>query len=112
MKDSTRRALRTLLHGLVAAAVVIPTMAAQLPTPTGRIGEIVGVLLGGCALVTKVVNVLEDKGWLPAFLKAPPSPGANPVPDPAPGETEPEADTAPPTTVSPAGGDSPYDPAP
>lgn len=82
MNDSTRRSLRTLAHGLVAAAVAIPVMLAALPTPPGRIGEIIGVTLGLCAGVTKVVNALEDRGLLPAFLKAPPSAGQHPVPNP------------------------------
>src|SRR4051794_28515995 len=104
-KDSTRRSLRTLAHGVVAGALALPVLAAELPTPPGRIGEIVGSVVATCAIVTKIVNTLEDRGLLPAFLKAPTSPGANPVPDPGPDVIEqPTGDDAPavPLTVSPA----------
>lgn len=36
---------------------------------------------GIIALLTWVVNALEDKGVVPAMLKSPASSGANPVPD-------------------------------
>lgn len=80
MKDSTRRALRTLAHGVIAGLIAVPVMAAALPTPDGRIGAIVATVVAICAAVTKVVNALEDAGAIPALFKAPASDGADPVP--------------------------------
>ena len=87
--DSTRRALRT---GIDAILAVLASFAAVLVFP--GLGDAIGVgsedlLRGGVvvgALVlffTKVRNALEDRGTIPAILKAPASDGANPVPDEA-----------------------------
>lgn len=86
--DSTRRALRT---GIDAILAVLASFAAVLVFP--GLGDAIGVsspdmvragvVVGALVLFfTKVRNALEDKGTIPAVLKAPPSPGANPVPDP------------------------------
>lgn len=69
MKDSTRRALRVFLHGLVAVVIAVPVMAAALPTPTGRIGEVAASVVALCVVVAKVVNALEDAGLIPPILK-------------------------------------------
>lgn len=79
MSDSTRRTLRTLYQNLVAAAIAIPVIAAiVLPALTGLIpdADLVAKIAAGAATlvavavaVTKVVNSLEDAGYIPAWLK-------------------------------------------
>lgn len=80
MSDSTRRTLRTLYQNIIAAAIAIPVIAAiVLPALTGLIpdADLVAKITAGAATlvavaiaVTKVVNSLEDAGYIPAWLKA------------------------------------------
>lgn len=88
--DSTRRALRTgidaILGVLVALAgvVVIPGLDEALGLTGGELAR-AGVIVGALVLFfTKLRNALEDRGTIPAVLKAPASDGADPIP-PAPG---------------------------
>lgn len=79
MSDSTRRTLRTLYQNIVAATIAIPVIAAiVLPALTGLIpdADLVAKIAAGAATlvavavaVTKVVNSLEDAGYIPAWLK-------------------------------------------
>jgi hypothetical protein len=69
VSDSTRRSIRTLYQGLIALVIAVPSLAAILPTPTPRIAAIVATTVALAAVVVKVVNVLEDAGLIPAWLK-------------------------------------------
>lgn len=87
--DSTRRSLRT---GIDAILTVLTATIAMLLFPglaelvdswtaagtTAAAGIVCGALL---LFFTKVRNALEDRGKIPALLKAPASSGADPVPD-------------------------------
>lgn len=101
MTDSTRRALRTAYQTIVALLSTIPIllgMASELLPADSPLGAKVAAaavsILAGIAVVTKVLNALEDAGILPAWLKgdttipAPATPdGAHVITDlPAPSE--------------------------
>lgn len=90
LNDSTRRALRTGYQFLIACIGIVPVLAEVIPAHSPLAAQL-AVVLAFLAAVTKVLNTLEDRGLIPAFLKAPASPGANPVPDPgsAPGSVAP-----------------------
>jgi hypothetical protein len=81
MTESTRRALRTLYQGLIAVVVTIPLLAgvaAALPEEFPYKGRIVAILLTLAAVtaaVSKVLNELEDRGLVPAWLKGTPEDG-------------------------------------
>jgi hypothetical protein len=83
MNDATRRALRTLIWLSATAAGAIPALAAAFDLSAGVVTKIVAVFTFAGVMLTALVNALEDSGAIPALLKAPPSPGANPVPDDA-----------------------------
>jgi hypothetical protein len=80
LNDSTRRMLRTVYQLLVALIPALPTLA-LLTEGHPPLEAAIATLIGWGALVTKVLNAAEDRGWIPAFLKAPASDGAQPVPD-------------------------------
>lgn len=88
--DSTRRSLRTGID--VILTVLTATIAMLLfpglpelvdgwtaPGATAAAGVVLGALL---LFFTKIRNALEDRGKIPALLKAPASSGADPAPDP------------------------------
>lgn len=84
MLDSTRRALRTLYQATLGCLIVVPLLAAAaaaLPDDFPGKGNIVAVL-AACAVATagvaKVMNDLEDRGLIPAWLK-----GTDQVPAPS-----------------------------
>lgn len=84
--DSTRRALRTGIDALLAvlgataAVVVVPGLDDALGLTGGELAR-AGVIVGALALfLTKLRNALEDRGTIPAILKAPASDGADPIP--------------------------------
>ena len=79
LNDSTRRALRTGYQFVVALAGIVPTFLLALPTDS-PLATRMAVVLGFLTLATKFLNSLEDRGVIPAWLKAPASDGANPVP--------------------------------
>lgn len=81
MNDPIRRGLRTLLQALIALAAGVPTIAAAFDLEAATVAQVGAVLAVATAIITAVVNGLEDRGAIPALLKAPPSAGANPVPD-------------------------------
>lgn len=82
MSDALRRGLRTALWFTLAMAGAIPGLAAALNIPAGRVAQIVAIFTFVGSVLTAVINFAEDKGLVPALLKAPPSPGADPIPDP------------------------------
>lgn len=86
MSDAVRRALRTFLQAFIGTFLtmflgvyltpgVLPDVAVLQ-----RIG-IAAAVAGIIALLTFTQNWLEDNTKTPALLKAPTSPGLNPVPD-------------------------------
>lgn len=94
MPDSLRRAIRTFIQAFIGAFVLfgLPVMQGILDAAKGG-GEpafdidawkrvlVICVVSGAIALVSWVMNELEDKTTMPAMLKAPPSAGKNPAPD-------------------------------
>jgi hypothetical protein len=86
MTDAIRRGLRTALWGLVAMTGAIPGLAAAFDLPAGIVAKVTTVFTAIAALVTVAINAAEDKGLVPALLKAPASSGENPLPDDAGGD--------------------------
>jgi hypothetical protein len=80
MNDATRRALRTLAQFVVAGGFTEAINAFLVDLDPAQKMAILAVLQ---LVVSFAQNYLEDIGAIPAALKAPPSPGANPVPDDA-----------------------------
>lgn len=66
--DSTKRAVRTLIQGLIVfvayAGIVVPLVPGALSSL-----PYVGGVLGGIAAVSKAVNYAEDQGWIKARFK-------------------------------------------
>lgn len=65
LPDSTRRAIRTALATLTGAlafvaglSIFVPQLAAAFPDQAG----LIAALVAGAALLSKIVNALEDKG--------------------------------------------------
>lgn len=98
MPDALRRTLRTLIQVAIAAAGtaliavingwnITPQHSPSLGDLKGGAVYVVGAV--AVAVATYGMNHLEDSGLLPAILKAPPSPGANPVPQDAGGHVPP-----------------------
>jgi hypothetical protein len=69
VNESTKKFFRTLYQGILALIVVVPTLVALLPTSAGRIATIGAAVAGAVAVAAKVVNALEDKGAIPAWLR-------------------------------------------
>jgi hypothetical protein len=78
MSDSTRRAARTVYQLVISLIAVIPVLAG-LGVAWEPAARVIAALIGFGAIATKLINALEDKGLIPAWLKAPASDGANPV---------------------------------
>ncbi len=89
MPDSVRRTIRTLaqvalaagltaLYGALQGWSVTATKSPSIADVKGAAIYVVFAIL--MAVVPLAINMLEDKGAIPAYLKSPPSPGANPVP--------------------------------
>lgn len=64
MSNSTKRALRTVLHVLLAVLLAIPAMVSSLPT-----WEWLGQIVVVAGALSKVINMAEDSGALPSWLK-------------------------------------------
>lgn len=77
MKESTKRALRTAYQGAIALVTLVPALLAVLPADSP-----LAVKLGGAvasvAVVSKVLNVLEERGLIPAWMKSTPAPAVPP----------------------------------
>lgn len=80
--DPIRRGIRTLIALCATAALVVPAVAAVFNVPAGRVAQIVGAFTVTGTALTTLWNALEDNTKFPAILKATPSPGKNPTPDP------------------------------
>ena len=73
--SSTRRSVRTLLHGAIALVSALPVI---IPLIQGLVGDnmtegmaaTAGTLILWSATVSKIINALEDSGLIPAILKS------------------------------------------
>jgi hypothetical protein len=83
VSDAIRRGLRTALWGVLAMAGAVPTLAGVFDFDAGDVAKITAVFTAITAVLTAVINGMEDAGLVPALLKAPASSGENPVPDDA-----------------------------
>lgn len=83
LSDALRRGLRSALWMTLAMAGAVPALAAAFNLPAGQVAKITAVFTATAAVLTAVVNAAEDKGLVPALLKAPASSGENPIPDDA-----------------------------
>lgn len=68
LSPSTKRALRTVYQGVVALVTLVPLVVAVLPSDSPLAVQLAAAV-GAVAVVSKVINVLEDNGFLPAWLK-------------------------------------------
>ena len=68
--NSTRRALRTVVQDIYAAAVAAPFIVAEVEHTNHdpRVAVIAGTYLAAAAAVVKTVNVLEDNHLMPSWL--------------------------------------------
>lgn len=77
MTDSTRRSLRTAYQTVIGALAAIGALVAFIPTLQATFPEVAAIAVtvaAGAAAVSKVINALEDKGLIPAWLKTPAQP--------------------------------------
>jgi len=90
LNDSTRRMIRTILDVALSWAIllvlILPLFGSFIEDIGGwdsamaivaKVGVILTALVG---FVSKLRNLLEDRGVIPAVLKAPASQGADPAP--------------------------------
>lgn len=82
MSDSTRRAIRTFFDLAPGFLVTLGIVVGLLDLSVETTAKVSGVLAGATLILAKLRNAAEDAGLVPAVLKAPPSPGENPVPGP------------------------------
>lgn len=83
MTDPIRRAIRTLLQFIAGGGLGTFVTEVVADITDARLQAL--VLAASVMLVSWAQNELEDRGAIPGVLKAPPSAGANPVPDPQAG---------------------------
>lgn len=80
MSDAQRRAIRGFFQIGLVSAVIALLAAFELIQWTET--QTVAVMAVATPVVSFIQNWLEDNTQTPALLKAPTSPGANPVPEP------------------------------
>lgn len=87
LSDSTRRGLRTLYQATLTGLVTIPIVLAAIPQKVldDNLGlaTVIASILGVLAVVSKIINTLEDSGVIPPVLKnatvtGPETPGGTP----------------------------------
>lgn len=78
MSDAARRGIRTLLDALLAVLAAGVVDAYLLNLDATQRATLVVALTG---VISAVKNALEDRGAIPALLKAPASSGAHPLPE-------------------------------
>lgn len=88
MSDALRRALRTFVQAFLGSVLTSGLLSAINETGVVDWSAIKKVAVSAAAaaliaLLTFVVNALEDKGVMPALIKAPASGGADPIPEDA-----------------------------
>lgn len=67
LNDSTKRSLRTAYHLAVALVTLTPLLLTLLKgTP---VEADLAIFAGWAVAVSKAINMLEDKGLIPAWLK-------------------------------------------
>lgn len=86
MSDALRRAIRTFVQSFFGAFIASGVLSAMQTTgivdwAVLQKAAVSAGTAGIIALLTWVINVLEDSGAVPSLLKSPASSGANPVPD-------------------------------
>jgi len=86
MPDSLRRAIRTFVQAFLGSIITSGILSAVEETGVVDWSALKKVAVSAAAaaiiaLFTWAQNALEDHTPMPALLKAPPSPGVNPVPD-------------------------------
>jgi hypothetical protein len=77
--DWWRRVVRTVVQMIASGALLAATEQFVKDIDPAYVPW---VWIAYQALVTGAQNFAEDMGWIKALLKAPPSPGQNPAPDP------------------------------
>lgn len=87
MTDALRRAIRTFVQTFLGSIATSGVLSAAATEGVVDWSVLKKVLLAACAsgfvsLVSYVQNLLEDKGAIPAILKAPASDGVDPIPEP------------------------------
>lgn len=89
MPDALRRALRTFVQAFLGSIITSGILSTVQEAGVVDWSALKKVAVSAAAaaviaLITWAQNFLEDTTTVPALLKAPPSPGENPVPDSAP----------------------------
>ena len=72
LSSGSKRALRTAYQSLLAAVTGIPVIIALLPVESWNSTTVSAALTGvlaWCAIVSKIINAFEDRGWIPAWLR-------------------------------------------
>ncbi len=64
-------------------AGAVPTLASAFDLGADQIAKITALFTAATAVLTAIINGLEDKGLIPALLKSPASSGGNPMPEDA-----------------------------
>ena len=87
MSDALRRAARTFIQSFIGVFLSLLVTPNVLPgvvpgTDALKSAALAGVWSGVVAVLSWLQNALEDNTSFPAVMKAPPSSGVNPVPDP------------------------------
>lgn len=107
LTDSTKRTLRTAYHGLVALVTLLPVLATFLHGTPAE-GQLT-ILVGWTATVSRLINLLEDKGLIPAFLRDVPAPGTVDLAASAAADATPATPDAPPVDAASTATDEPGD---
>ena len=68
LNDSTRRALRTGYQFVIACIGIVPVLVLAVPADSPLATKLL-VILGFVTAATKVINALEDRHLIPAWLK-------------------------------------------
>lgn len=76
MKDSKRRAIRTLVQLIAGGGLAALTQQLAGDVPAAYVPYL---MIGYTTAVSLAQNYAEDQGWIPAVLKAKASDGAEPV---------------------------------
>lgn len=69
LSESTKRSLRTAYQAVLALIVIIPVIVQVMPNQAGPIAVVAATLVAAVTAATKVINALEDKGAIPAWLR-------------------------------------------
>lgn len=69
MSDSTKRTVRTFVQFVVSAAAVLPAVVLLLPPGDRRVAAALAAVVVVATTITKVWNLLEDRGVIPPWLK-------------------------------------------